>query len=80
MDAAIQRKLKAWPHRLQRGRICVNTDIRHASGCAEDVLCDCVQTLDDANTLAGKSGLITFLQSEEKNYSIVSKCSTQTAS
>lgn len=38
------------------------------------------QTLEDANTLAGKSGLITFLQSEEKKYSIVSKCSSQQAS
>ena len=39
-----------------------------------------VQTLDDANTLAGKSGLVNFLVSEQSKYDIVTKCSKQTSS
>ena len=32
------------------------------------------QTLNTANTLAGQSGLINFLKTEEAKYNIVSKC------
>ncbi|EIE19391.1 hypothetical protein COCSUDRAFT_54674 [Coccomyxa subellipsoidea C-169] len=38
------------------------------------------KTLDDANTLAGKSGLVNFLVSEQSKYDIVSKCSKQPTS
>ncbi|KAK9914972.1 hypothetical protein WJX75_003189 [Coccomyxa subellipsoidea] len=38
------------------------------------------KTLDDANTLAGKSGLVNFLVSEQSKYDVVTKCSKQTSS
>ncbi|BDA43670.1 hypothetical protein COCOBI_04-6830 [Coccomyxa sp. Obi] len=38
------------------------------------------KTLDDANTLAGKSGLVNFLESEQSKYDIVGKCSKQSSS
>ena len=39
-----------------------------------------MQTLTNAKSLAGQSGLINFLQAEEAKYSIVKQCSTRGSS
>ena len=39
-----------------------------------------IQTLDNANQLAGQSGLVNYLQQLQSQYSIVSKCSTTQSS
>ena len=39
-----------------------------------------LQTLDNANQLAGQSGLVNYLQQLQSQYSIVSKCSTTSSS
>lgn len=39
-----------------------------------------MQTLDNANQLAGQSGLVNYLQQLQSQYSILSKCSTSPSS
>ena len=67
-------------HSVSRQQASLHGLYRDVRDVSELTAVSVIQTLDNANQLAGQSGLVNYLQQLQSQYSIVSKCSTTQSS